>query len=359
MSMGRRKKQKSRSYDKKEKAQALLLYLRCKESYAEFVTKWRSKYGRHAQLPSINFLKKLLEKLENDGDFDRRRSRTVLSPEKIAEIGSAFDNCPTLSLRKAAQQLSCSVFSIWKTIRSELRLFPYKITRVQQLKEADKPQRVYFCNWFEQLTTEDQEVLDHFYFSDEANFHVNGHVNAQNARIWGAVNPRLSVQTPLYSPKTTVWCGISRKRIIGPFFFRQTVNQENYREMIQNCFLPSLHEADPDSLEFAYFQQDGATPHTAKRTMEFLREKFGDRLIAKGFWPPRSPDLTPPDFFLWGYLKSRVYSTSPSTLDELEERIREEIGKITKDMLAKVFRNLEMRVVECIKEGGGHFELKK
>ncbi len=41
-----------------------------------------------------------------------------------------------------------------------------------------------------------------------------------------------------------------------------------------------------------YLQQDGATAHTATETINFLLLFFGDRLILKGLWPPRSPDLT-------------------------------------------------------------------
>ena len=37
--------------------------------------------------------------------------------------------------------------------------------------------------------------------------------------------------------------------------------------------------------------------------------------------PPRSPDLTPCDYFLWGHLKSKVYLTPPQDVEELRERI--------------------------------------
>ena len=49
-------------------------------------------------------------------------------------------------------------------------------------------------------------------------------------------------------------------------------------------------------------------------------------------WPPRSPDLTPPDFFLWGYLKSKVYVNKPRTVAELKDNIREEIAAIPAEM---------------------------
>ena len=51
-------------------------------------------------------------------------------------------------------------------------------------------------------------------------------------------------------------------------------------------------------------------------------------------WPPRSPDLTVPDYFLWGYLKSKVYASKPKTIDELKCNIRAEIAAIETSKLA-------------------------
>jgi hypothetical protein len=56
----------------------------------------------------------------------------------------------------------------------------------------------------------------------------------------------------------------------------------------------------------AYLQQDGATYHTSNASMKEIESYFGDRLISQNMWPPRSPDLTPPEFLLWGLLKGRV-----------------------------------------------------
>ncbi|KAJ4450786.1 hypothetical protein ANN_02216 [Periplaneta americana] len=57
----------------------------------------------------------------------------------------------------------------------------------------------------------------------------------------------------------------------------------------------------------------------------FFASFFDDRIISRNLWPPRSPDLTTPDFFLWGYLKDRVYATRPQTLDDLKHNITQEI----------------------------------
>jgi len=90
------------------------------------------------------------------------------------------------------------------------------------------------------------------------------------------------------------------------------------------------------------------------------RSKFGpfigDRVISKGLWPPRSPDLTPPDYFLWGYLKGRVYQNKPRTIDPLKANITEEIQAVTADVLARTFQNMARRVQSCLDANGGHFQ---
>ncbi|GFS78506.1 uncharacterized protein TNCV_3147591 [Trichonephila clavipes] len=91
-----------------------------------------------------------------------------------------------------------------------------------------------------------------------------------------------------------------------------------------------------------WFQQDGATCHTARATIDLLKDTFGDRLISRFGpvnWPPRSCDLTQLDYFLWGYVKSLVYADKPQTLDHLEDNIRRVIADIRPQMLEKVIES--------------------
>ena len=73
-------------------------------------------------------------------------------------------------------------------------------------------------------------------------------------------------------------------------------------------------------------------------------------------WPARSPDLTPLDFFLSGYLKSKVFKTPPQSLEELQERIRVECEQITPDVLRNVSEETVFRIHICQEVGGAHFE---
>ncbi|GFT92773.1 uncharacterized protein TNCV_739601 [Trichonephila clavipes] len=65
---------------------------------------------------------------------------------------------------------------------------------------------------------------------------------------------------------------------------------------------------------------------------------------ATTYWPPRSCDLTPLDYFLWGCVKSLVYADKPQTLDHLEDSIRRVIADIRPQMLEKVIENWTSRL---------------
>ena len=134
-------------------------------------------------------------------------------------------------------------------------------------------------------------ILDYTWFSDEAWFHLSVYINSQNSPIWASENPNAIHEEPPHSEKIGVWCGMSRRRIIGPIFFDATITPAAYIEIF-NTFVNQL---DDEELSVGYFQQDGATSHNSHASMTEIQSFFGDRDISKGFWPPRSPDLTPPD----------------------------------------------------------------
>ncbi|GFW32130.1 putative transposable element [Trichonephila clavipes] len=163
-------------------------------------------------------------------------------------------------------------------------------------------------------------------------------------------NPQVYVETPLHPEKLTVWCALWAGGIIGPYFFKTdeghnvTVNGDRYRAMITNFFIPELNNHDVQEL---WLEQNGATCHTARATIDLLKDTFGDCLISRFGpvnWPPRSCDLTPLDYFLWGYVKSLVYADKPQTLDHLEDNIRRVIADIRPQMLEKVIENCTSRL---------------
>ncbi|GFU68761.1 transposable element Tcb2 transposase [Trichonephila clavipes] len=146
--------------------------------------------------------------------------------------------------------------------------------------------------------------------------------------------------------KLTAWCALW---LVESFFKTDeghniTVNGDRYRAMITNFFIPALNNYDVQEL---WFQQDGATCHTARATIDLLKDTFGDRLISRFGpvnWPPRSCDLTPLDYFLWDYVNSLVYADKPQKLDHLEDNIRRVIADIRPRMMEKVIENWTSRL---------------
>ena len=156
----------------------------------------------------------------------------------------------------------------------------------------------------------------------------------------------------------TVWCGISTSDIIGPFFFRDatgatcTVIAERYVTMLRDFLTPAIQQQPHPLL---WFQQ---AAHTARISLSELQTLFPGHLISRFGdvpWPARSPDLTAPDFFLWGYLKSQVFKTGPTSLEELEANIRSAIDAIPVGVLQNALRHsFTYRLHECIENGGAH-----
>jgi hypothetical protein len=87
-----------------------------------------------------------------------------------------------------------------------------------------------------------------------------------------------------------------------------------------------------------------------------LDDVFADRIISKTIWPPRSPDLSLPNFFLWGAMKNLVSSKNPHIIDELKMAITEYIRNVDRAILNMIFEKKVRRVNICLEIGGGHFE---
>ena len=100
--------------------------------------------------------------------------------------------------------------------------------------------------------------------------------------------------------------------------------------------------------------------HRSRAVHDRLQELFPNRVVGIGHapeWPPRSPDLTPLDFFFWGYVKSQVYQTPPTTLQYLRNRITNAVQGIRRTrMTRRAVLHMQERARRCILKQGQHFE---
>jgi len=153
---------------------------------------------------------------------------------------------------------------------------------------------------------------------------------------------------------------VSARGIIGPHFFEDErgraviVNLEHYVEILDDFLVPELQNC-PSYNQRTWFQQDGATSHTFNTSMPRVRELFPQKLISRRGdknWSPRSPDLNPMDFFLWGYLEFKVYVNNPTSLAQWRENIRYEMAAIKESTCRAVMINFAVRLNEYHEHDG-------
>lgn len=220
-----------------------------------------------------------------------------------------------------------------------------------------------FCNLITEMFDNNELSEKAIIFSDEAHFYLNGYVNKQNYRFWGRENPNVIKATPLHPIKVTVWAAISIKGVYL-HVFDSTITGTVYSNMLSTKFFP--HAKKRGLVNGYYFMQDGAAPHRAHEVFETINKVYGDRVIGLGYshfirgegieWPPYSPDLSPCDFFLWGYLKDLCYEKNPQTKEDLVKQIRQTASGISKEQLERVFDSFKKRLEYCANAEGAHFE---
>lgn len=106
---------------------------------------------------------------------------------------------------------------------------------VQELSPVAREKRVEHATNMLDIIDSTPEFLSSLLFSDEAHFEMHGQVNHHNFRYWSTDRPEdFYRERPLHSPRLTVWAGISKAGIVGPFFTRQTINSARYLNMLQN-----------------------------------------------------------------------------------------------------------------------------
>lgn len=107
---------------------------------------------------------------------------------------------------------------------------------------------------------------------------------------------------------------------------------------------------------------DGCPAHTAEQITEHLDGEFGDFWIGTNGpwrWPPRSPDMTPVDFFLWGYIKNYAYRTpNIPTREEVWQRIQEAFQQLRANpqLVRNATNDVTRRMNFVIRAHGQHIE---
>lgn len=210
------------------------------------------------------------------------------------------------------------------------------------------------------MLAEDRQILSRILWTDEATFNSNGVVNRHNMHYWSRTNPHWMREVQNQGRwSINVWVGILGGRIIGPFIFNNHLNGDSYLQFLR-YELPILLEEVPLYIrQRMLFQHDGCPAHFAVNVRDFLNTTYPDKWIGRGSifpWPPRSPDLTCLDFYLWGRVKDIVFTVKPTTRDNLIERIRNCLQTLSMAEVETAVLSTQERMQKCIENDGKQFE---
>ena len=174
---------------------------------------------------------------------------------------------------------------------------------------------------------------------------------------WAPENPHIHVEKEVNLLGPNVWCGLSLRGLIGPLFFQSIITGQVYLDMLRTSILPAIRTLFGNGR--FYFQQDGAPPHFHRDVRAYLDENLPGQWIGRRGaveFPPRSPDLTPLDFYVWGTLKDVVYRRKLAILAVLREEIETACAAIHVDSLVNVAQAVVRRNQKCLDANGNHFE---
>ena len=153
------------------------------------------------------------------------------------------------------------------------------------------------------------------------------------------------------------WVGFVNGKLLPIHWFEGSVNGNQYLEMLKNKVWPPV--GGTATRDGQWFMQDGPKPHTTNDCLEFLQEKFQNRVVSNRlefFWPAKSPDLNPLDFFFWGVAEKSVYDAKPRSLEQLKKVVELCAKNVTRETLIKAAQNFRKRATFCLANEGGHFE---
>lgn len=262
---------------------------------------------QYPELPCMTRKKfRKLQSLFSNGDLNemhRNRNKPITGMEdnEITVLAYFYQN-PHASIRSAANDLGLSYYAIQHFLKKH-KMHAFSLKPVQQLLPEDPLLRIQFGEFMLSRIQEDERFLQNIIWTDECSFDKEGIFNRKNEHYWATENPHFPKARNFQQRfRVNVFCLMKDNRI-SYTIYQGNLNSERYLNILRTTVQEFLDELPLNELRHCWYQLDGAPAHSGVQIEGFLDNNFEDRWIGRfgpWRWPPRSPDLTPLDFFCGG-----------------------------------------------------------
>lgn len=273
---------------------------------------------------------------------------------------ASIETNPSSSCRKVEDSVGV-IKSRVQTILKKHKFKPYKFHLVQNLHPGDAQRRIDFCNWYLQKVNTENNFEKAVIWSDEAHFTSAGILNRQNTRFWSQENQYVIFPRERQGRfGFNVSCFILGRKIVYNIF-EGSLTANKYLEILENIVPEIVEDVPLAHRNNLYLQQDGAPAHNARNVSAYLDTIFPGQWIGTNGpvrWPPRSPDLSILDFFLWGYLKNKLYTVQYQTMADLRDATVVAFRELQARpfIILNALRRIRTMCETCLRHNGEQFE---
>ncbi|XP_071056990.1 uncharacterized protein [Onthophagus taurus] len=348
------------NYENFEKFDMLECYILQNKSSELAAELYFNRYPERRQ-PNAKIFSRLEKNLKTFGSFKKPRPKSYYKENEDEEINvlAAVTANSSISSREMENDLGISRNRCLRVLHKH-KYKPYVPRIMHHLRDGDTQRRLEFCRWYVDQVNENPVFSRAIIWTDEAHISSAEIFNRNNQHIWSNVNPQNTIERRTQGRfGFNVWVALLNNEVLAYQIYQENLNAERYLNILTNHierYVDGLPLRDAEKL---YFQHDGAPAHTARRITDFLNINFEDNWIGSSGnhrWPPRSPDLTPLDFFLWGYIKNQLYLMDNGNIRELKINFEHCLNSIPNISIFNAINSVRKRCEICIEKRGGQFE---
>ncbi len=296
--------------------------------------------------------------LNRTTDLPRSGAPTLRTPRKIRQVREIIQQDKRQSVARVAARSQLSVGTAHKLLTKDLKLQKKPAKWVPHLlTQPQKDRRVRLAREALHRMSRRRDV-SHVICGDESWFHTWDLASKQANRQW--INPETEmrptvVRREIATPKVMLIAFFDAQGLVHREFSPRGlgIGGDEYLAVME-CLREAVRRKRPEIFRRNSWGllHDGAPAHRACPVRDFLNQHNIKVMPHPGY----SPDLSPPDYWLFSRLKKRVQGERFHDVTLLENTIDHEISLITAAEWTTAMDRYAPRLRRCIQARGDYFE---